>query len=205
MNLFKMLTKEEIKKYTYTKSYKTNEIIFNAGDECNIIGYLEKGEASIITITHTEKEETITYLNEGSFFGDLLIFSTNNIYLGHCICKKDAVIRYISKNNLLLLFQNNYYMTNFLTHISNKAQEIKKENKILKHNNLEDRIIHFLLEEKIKTSSNIIKIQNITTLSKILSVPRPSVSRILTKIKQDNLIEIKKVGQMCYIKLLIEY
>ena len=110
-------------------------------------------------------------------FGDLLLFSSSNLYLGHCICKKDSTIRYISKDNLLKLFNDKYILESYLNNISNKAQNIKKENKLLKHNNLEDRIIHFLLEESIHQKSNIIKIKNITTLASILSIPRESLSR----------------------------
>lgn len=205
MNLFKLISKKNLDIYTYTKNYKSGDIIFNAGDICNEIGYVVSGEASIITITHTEKEETISYLDEGSLFGDLLVFSSNNLYLGHCICKKDSVIRYISKDNLIKLFSDIDILNAFLSDISNKAQNIKKENKLLKHNNLEDRIIHYLLEESIYSNSNIIKIKNISTLANILSIPRESLSRSIRSLVNKKIILIKKSGQTCYIKLLIEY
>lgn len=205
MNFFKYLTLDQLNKYTYLKQYNSGEIIFNAGEVCNKIGIIENGEANIITITHTEKEETITYLSKGDMFGDLLLFSSNNLYLGHCICKKDSTIRYISKDNLLKLFNDKYILESYLNNISNKAQNIKKENKLLKHNNLEDRIIHFLLEESIHQKSNIIKIKNITTLANILSIPRESLSRSIRSLVNKKIILIKKSGQTCYIKLLIEY
>lgn len=205
MNLFELINKNNLNIYTYTKNYKAGDIIFNAGDICDKIGYIVSGEASIITITHTEKEETISYLNEGSIFGDLLIFASDNLYLGHCICKKDTTIRFISKSSLLELFKNEMILESYLNTISNKAQSIKKENKLLKHNNLEDRIIHYLLEESIYLNSNIIKIKNISTLANILSIPRESLSRSIRSLVNKKIILIKKSGQTCYIKLLIEY
>lgn len=201
MNFFNILTKNDILKYTYTKSYKAGNIIFNAGEVCNAIGYLEKGEASIITITHTEKEETITYLNTHSIFGDMLIFASSNIYLGHCIAKSECLIRYIKKENLNILLENKSYLNSYLTLISNKAQKIKKENKLLRHTNLTDRLIHYLLEESLKYNSNVVEIKNVSVLANILSVPRPTISRLLTKLKNENIIEIKKTGQMCFIKI----
>lgn len=205
MNLFELINKNNLDIYTYTKNYKAGDIIFNAGDICDKIGYVVSGEATIITITHTEKEETISYLNEGSIFGDLLIFASDNLYLGHCICKKDTTIRFISKSSLLELFKNEIILESYLNTISNKAQSIKKENKLLKHNNLEDRIIHYLLEESIYLNSNIIKIKNISTLANILSIPRESLSRSIRSLVNKKIILIKKSGQTCYIKLLIEY
>ena len=205
MNFFNLLSELDLNKYTYIKNYKAGDIIFNAGSICDKIGLIVSGEASIITITHTEKEETISYLKQGDMFGDLLIFSSSNLYLGHCICKKETSIRYITKESLFTLFNNSTILSAYLENISNKAQLIKKENKLLKHNNLEDRIIHFLLEESINQKSNIIKIKNISFLANILSIPRESLSRSIRSLVNKNIIVIKKIGQVCYIKLLIEY
>lgn len=205
MNFFYLLSELDLNKYTYIKNYKAGDIIFNAGSICDKIGLIVSGEASIITITHTEKEETISYLKQGDMFGDLLIFSSSNLYLGHCICKKETCIRYIAKDSLFTLFNNSTILSAYLENISNKAQVIKKENKLLKHNNLEDRIIHFLLEESINQKSNIVKIKNISFLANILSIPRESLSRSIRSLVNKNIIVIKKIGQVCYIKLLIEY
>lgn len=205
MNFFNLLSELDLNKYTYIKNYKAGDIIFNAGSICDKIGLIVSGEASIITITHTEKEETISYLKQGDMFGDLLIFSSSNLYLGHCICKKETSIRYITKDSLFTLFNNSTILSAYLENISNKAQVIKKENKLLKHNNLEDRIVHFLLEESINQKSNIVKIKNISFLANILSIPRESLSRSIRSLVNKNIIVIKKIGQVCYIKLLIEY
>lgn len=202
MNFIKKLTNEEIEKYSYIKTYKVGEIVFNQGNACNHIGYLESGEISVITITHTEKEETITYLKKGDIFGDILLFSSLNIYLGHGVCKKEAIIRYFNKDHLLQLFEKKEILLSFLEELSNRALAIKKENKLFKHKNITDRVIHFLMEESLQTNSKIIKIENVTYLANILSIPRVSLSRELTKLVNEKKIEIKKKGQTCFIKLL---
>ena len=92
MNFFNLLSELDLNKYTYIKNYKAGDIIFNAGSICDKIGLIVSGEASIITITHTEKEETISYLKQGDMFGDLLIFS--------------------SKSNFVLFFHNVLYNIN---------------------------------------------------------------------------------------------
>lgn len=202
MNFIEKLSNEEIQNYSFIKTYQVGDIIFNQGNICNHIGYLESGEISVITITHTEKEETITYLKKGDMFGDILLFSSLNIYLGHGICKKEAVIRYFVKQNLLQLFEKKKILLSFLEDISNKALAIKKENKLFKHKNLTDRIMHFLIDESIQVHNHIIKIDSVTQLANILSIPRASLSRELTKLTNEKKIEIKKKGQTCFIKLL---
>lgn len=201
MNFVKLLSNDDLLKYSHLKKYKTNDVIFNQGDTCHTLGYIESGEVSIITLTHTEKEETITYLKKGDLFGDILLFSNTNIYLGHGICKKEATIRYFYKEDILKLLEQKDVLNAFLEEISNKAMDIKKENKLLKHKNIEDRIMHYLLEESLKSSNHTIELSSITYLANVLSIPRESISRKINELAKEEKISIKKVGQKCYIKL----
>ena len=81
MNFFNLLSELDLNKYTYIKNYKAGDIIFNAGSICDKIGLIVSGEASIITITHTEKEETISYLKQGERLpgGRAAIYLANNM------------------------------------------------------------------------------------------------------------------------------
>lgn len=201
MSFVDLLSKEELSQYSHLKKYKYNDVIFNQGSPCTAIGYIENGEVSIITLTHTEKEETITYLKKGEVFGDILLFSNTNIYLGHAICKKEATIRYFYKEEMLKLLEKKEVLTSFLEELSNKAMDIKKENKLLKHKNIEDRIMHYLLEESQKRNHQPIALSSITYLANILAIPRESISRKISKLAKEGKIKIKKVGQKCYIQL----
>ncbi len=201
MNFINLLSSSDLLKYSYLKKYKYNDVIFNQGTICNSIGYIESGEVSIITLTHTEKEETITYLKKGELFGDILLFSNTNTYLGHAICKKETTIRYFYKEDMLKLLEKKEILTSFLEELSNKAMDIKKENKLLKHKNIEDRIIHYLLEESQKRKNQPIELSNITYLANILAIPRESISRKISKLSKEGKIKIKKIGQKCYIQL----
>ncbi len=202
MNLFSLLNENELNKYTYLKNYKAGDIVFNEDGMCNYMGYLEKGSIRIIEITYTEKEETITYLSEDSYFGDILIFSNNPIYLGHAICEKKTTIRYISKNNLLLLFQEKpQFLTKFLELISTKALLLKQEIKLFKHKNITDRLIYFLNNQKKIKKSSKIPIKNVTTLAKVLSLPRPSLAREISKLEKEGIIVKIKENNMLYLLL----
>lgn len=191
-----------LSKYTKIVHYHTGDIVFNQGEICQHIGFIEMGEIDVITITHTEKEETITSLFKGDAFGDLLLFSNHPYYLGHAICKKETMVRYIEKEQLQLLFQNQDFLTTFLSMISNKAMQLKNENKLLRHGNLKDRIMHYLIEEQLRTQSSIIQIKNISTFANMLSFARPTVSKALQQLVKEGEIQIHKKGQSCWIRLI---
>ena len=149
MNWINSIEKDFLNKNSKLVYYKKGDVIFNEGYVCDKIGYIEKGEVSIVTSTYTEKEETITYLKSNDTFGDILLFSSNNLYLGNAICEKDCIIRFFTKNNLEVLFKDSIILNNFLKEVTNKALTLKKENKLLKHKNIKDRIMHYLYEESL--------------------------------------------------------
>lgn len=202
MNIFNLLNKDEITKYTYIKNYSAGDIVFNEGEICNTLGMIEVGEVNVVEITYTEKEETITFLNTGSYFGDILLFSKNNIYLGHAICLKKTTIRYISKENLILLFKEHpNFLESYLMLISTKALNLKQETKLFKHKNITDRVIYYLNMLSKKEGSKKICIENVSSLAKILSLPRPSLSRELSNLEERNIITKFKDGKKTYIIL----
>lgn len=203
MNIFNYLSNEELDKYTYIINYKSSDIVFNEGKVCERVGLIIFGEIKIITLTHTEKEETINLLKNNDYFGDILTFSTTSNYLGHGICLKETCVRYISKSNLLYLCSiNQDFLEAFLCLISTKALNLKQENKLFKHKNIRDRIMHYLSSQNFNNFSGKIYISNISNLSRILSLPRPSVSREISSMIEDGIILKDKDLFGTYIKII---
>ena len=82
------------------RDLKANDLLFNEEDICNEIGIVIKGQLVISTITYLEKEETINIINENEVFGDLLLFSSNHLYLGNVTATKKSKVALINKNKL---------------------------------------------------------------------------------------------------------
>lgn len=201
MNIFETLTIEQLNKYTYIKKYKSSSIIFNEDEECDKIGFIINGSVKIITLTHTEKEEIITLLKPNDYFGDILAFSNSPYYLGHAICLKDTTIRYISKKNLLTLCNfNNSFLESYLSLLSTKALNLKQENKLFKHKNIKDRITHYLTTHEKNSVNGNVYIYNISDFARILSIPRPSISREISSMINEGLIYKGKDAIGVYLK-----
>ena len=191
MNIYTYLSKEELDTYTYIKVYKAKDVVFNEESDCHVI-----------ELTYTEKEETITILKDKAYFGDILAFSNDNRYLGHGICFKRTIVRYITKDNILKLFKTNFkFLEAYLMLISTKALNLKQENKLFKHKNIEDRLIYYFKIESNRFNSSKICIDSVSNLARILSLPRPSVSRSLSKMEKKNIIAKKNENNKTYILL----
>ena len=187
-----------INKYIYNnsmftiKKYKKNQILFNEGEICDKIFFVIDGCVEIKTYTYNEKEEIITVLKENEWFGDVLAFTDDKKYLGIGICKSNSIIAYITSSSLLKLCKDEDFLRYYLKNICNKTIQIKKQNKLLCHKNIRDRILHYFEEKMIETKSRTITLTSINDLSNILSLPRPSVSRELKNMVDDGIINKEK-------------
>lgn len=196
MNIINLLTEHEIKEYVSFKSYDRDQVVFDEGARCYGIGIVVEGEILIKTYTYNVKEEIITVVKENNLFGQYLLFSNNDKYLGMGITSRKTKVAHISKTNLLkLLSINTLFLEEYMKIICDEAVRIKQQAKLLAHKNIRDRIMFYLMSNH---TDKIVYLKSVTYLSNVLSIPRPSISRELTNMEQDGLI--KRVGKLIYIK-----
>lgn len=187
------ISNDEKSNFFVIKEFDHSNVIFNEGEHCTGISFVISGQVLIVTSTYNEKEEIINVINEGEMFGDVLCFSTNPFYLGNVIAKKKTKILYLPIDNFYKLIKiNSNFLVFLLNEISDKTLVIKNQTKLLCHKNIKDRIIYYLNSECKKTKTKEINISSVEKLSNILSLPRPSVSRELSKLEREGLIKKEK-------------
>ena len=190
MKIYNYFNNDFLNNYSFIRYYSRQEVIALEGSECKYIGFIDQGSIQISTLSYQDKEEIITTLNSNQFFGNNLLFASKNNYLGTIIAKVQTRIRFFSKENFLVLLENKEFLKDYLKFISDDALAIKNQAKLLAHKNIRDRIM-FYIKEETRDNKKTIKIKSITELSSILSLPRPSVSREISKMCDEGLIEYK--------------
>ncbi len=191
MNIYDFFSKDFLNNYSFVRYYSRQNVIAIEGSECKYIGFIDDGNIEISTISYQNKEEIINVLSKNQFFGNNLLFASKNIFLGTVIAKSQTRIRFFTKDNFLVLLENKDFLMAYLEFISDESIQTKNQAKLLAHKNIRDRIMFYLKEEVRNKNNNYIYIQSITTLSSILSLPRPSVSREIKRMCNDGLIEYK--------------
>jgi len=176
--------------YTKFKTiiYKKNEIVFNDNDTCSSIGLVESGSISIKTNTYSENEFEINKINADGVFGMNLIFTNNPFYLGSGITLKETKIIFITKDELLELFKNQTFLVNYLKLMSIQSKQIQRRIKILSQNSIKDKIMFILYDNYLHNNSKIYSFKSKEELSKLLNCTRPSLSRELINLQNDNII-----------------
>ena len=185
MNILDLLKQNEKEKISYL-NLKQNQTLFHEGEECKYIFIIIEGQITILNYSLNGNEEIISILNKNDIFGNALIFSNNNYYLGEIIATKPTKLAIINKNELLFFLQNNKsFLECYINLIAEKTIKFTIKTKLLSHKNIRSRILYYL-----EINNYSIK-KNISFLAKELVLPRPSVSREISKMINEDIIYIK--------------
>lgn len=183
--MHKIFTNTNIDNSLYKiKEYKKGDIIFSDGDICNSVGFIEKGEISIITNTYNENEYEINHLTDDGFFGTYLLFSSNPYYLGTAIAKRNSKIIIFTKSNLLKAFEDKTFLQNYLSLTSDSSIHMQQKIKVLSQGSIKEKIMFLIYQNK----EHIFTFKTKEQLALFLNVPRPSLSRVLIELQNDGLI-----------------
>lgn len=189
-SIFNNLTRDE-KKSLKTVEFLAGQIIASEGEHCFQVGYLISGELKISTFTFSEKEETITIIKPGQLFGEVLIFTSSNKYLGTIYATKKSSVIFVKKEIFLsFLKSNELFLKNYLECLCDQQLLNKMHNKMLQHKNINDRIMYYLYIHK--DEENNIYIKSVQNFADELSLPRPSVSRALSSLIAKKIIYKEK-------------
>ena len=185
MNILDLLKQNEKEKIYYL-NLEQNQTLFHEGEECKSIFIIIEGQITILNYSLNGNEEIISILNKNDVFGNALIFSNNNYYLGEIIATKPTKLAIINKNELISLLQNNKsFLECYINLIAEKTIKFTIKTKLLSHKNIRSRILYYL-----EINNYSIK-KNISFLAKELVLPRPSVSREISKMINEDIIYIK--------------
>ena len=185
MNILDLLKQNEKEKISYL-NLKQNQTLFHEGEECKSIFIIIEGQITILNYSLNGNEEIISILNKNDVFGNALIFSNNNHYLGEIIATKPTKLAIINKNELIYLLQKNKsFLECYINLIAEKTIKFTIKTKLLSHKNIRSRILYYL-----EINNYSIK-KNISFLAKELVLPRPSVSREISKMINEDIIYIK--------------
>ena len=172
--------KEKYEKITLNK----NEVLFFENQKNENIYFILKGEINISTNQFNE-EIIFNTLKENDIFGNNNLFSKDKIVKGTAFAKKKTKLLVIDKLSFINLLKNDLFLEEYLTYQSNIIITQKAYLRLLKINNLKNKLIYLL-----KENNNQYKYESINKLSIYLATTRENLSRTLSKLEKENIISV---------------
>ncbi len=169
--------------------YEKGAIVCTESSYCDKIGIIIQGEVALIHYTINGREITLASLKENDIFGDFLIYTNKPFYPGNLIAQKPTIIQYIYREQLdALLKTSESFRKMYLTYISEKAMTMHRQNKLLMQPSIREKI-HYYIARDATHHNHHVRYKNKTQLAKTLNVRRPSLSRELKKMREENIID----------------
>lgn len=194
-DLFRCFSTEELlmlfkKEHYHVKRYAKNAVIHFQNEKCVSLDIVLRGTVLIQKIDSDGDMLTLCSFMAGDSIGENLLFSRNNLYPMTMTAKCDTDILRADRTLILSLCQSNSgFLENFLQSISDKTLILAGKIKLLSMKTIRQCIVEFLLYEcQIQKSTTIQLEVSKKELAEKLGVQRPSLSRELKKMRNENLI-----------------
>lgn len=197
--LFRGLEQDEIlnilNKINYKiVQYNKGDVIAIESDECNSVGIILKGTVEIQKLFPSGQVTTINNFHEGNIFGESLVFTDRHTYPATISAMEYSEIMFIEREDIIkLAMLNATVLTNFVTVLSKRILMLNDRISTLSQDSIRKKIASFLLSEHRKQKSSTISVPySRKKMAELLNVPRPSLSRELINMKDENLIDFDK-------------
>ena len=175
------------------RSFKKNELVVHAGDECNrlfiVLGGSVKGEMA----DYTGKTIKIEDIEAPRPLAAAFLFGKNNRFPVTVIANEQVNLLSISKPEFLkLLQQDSRILTNYLNSISSRAQFLSQRIKFLSFKTIRQKIAHYLLDLAGDRLAVVELPLSQAQLAEFFGVTRPSLARAMGELDQEGLIEVQR-------------
>ena len=197
--LFKSMETEEIHNLINStskniKSFTSGDIIAVEGDSCDYLGIIINGDIEIHKSFASGKLVTINHFDAGNIFGEALVFSHEHKYPATVISTSTSTVMFISREEIIkIMTLDTRILNNFMGVLSNRILMLNQRLTNLSFDTLRKKIANILLIEYSRQNSNYLTMPyDRKKMSEMLNIPRPSLSRELSKMKEDGLIDFYK-------------
>ncbi len=197
--LFNNMDVKEVVNVLNRVEYRVNSfgkegIIAHEGEECTSLGIVLEGYIEVRKTYASGKTVVLTRLNQGSIFGEAIIFSKLHRYPSTIVSMTDSKIMHISRRDVIALCSSYpSVLERFMEVLSERILMLSRKVRELSYETLRHKICSFIMEMYEKQKSNILKVpitrQN---MAEYLGVQRPSLSRELIRMKEDGLIDFDR-------------
>lgn len=168
-------------------SFRKGDIVVLQGDPCRSLMLLCQGSLSARMTNTDGKEITIETLKAPEILAPAFIYGSENRFPVTLTAEEDCIIWSLSRDNFLELMEEEpHVLREFLRNISDRSVFLSRKLNEFALQSLSTRIVSYLKYNG--------KISNIQELAFIMGVARPSLSRTLSSMVEQGILDKTDAG-----------
>lgn len=171
------------------KDYKKGAYVFSQNEKAVDFYYLIKGDITVSKIDFNGKRSIIETFKDGSIFGEVYSY-LNEPFGFSAVAQEDSKIFVIKDfRKIFNLDLDKSFFVSYINLLSQKCLKLSKKNQINAQYTLRQKIANYLVNRE--KNLLVISEMNREDLADFLATTRPSLSRELSKMADENIIAIK--------------
>lgn len=173
--------------------YNKNSIVFRNGDLVKSLYIISKGSVRTEMLDSSGNIFRMEDIYINQVIGPGFLYGDSNLFPVNVVANNDTSIIVIPKESFeFILAKYPKLMVNYLNIISNKTQFLALRIKNVFLQSIEGKIAHFFLKKSKETNSLEFEIEGSQIwLAERFNVARPSVARVISKMKTKGIIDTK--------------
>lgn len=170
---------------------QAGSLIHLEGEKCNHAEFILEGKILIEVLDKSGKAMTVSELETGELLGSNLVFSSNPYYPMMVWAKGPVKLLRLHGDLILELSRENpAFLEAFLQEVSDRARYLSGRLSGMAMKTIREMVMDFLVYESRKKGSNTIELPfSKKEWARRLGVQRPSLSRELSKMRKEGLID----------------
>jgi len=174
--------------------YNRNDYIVAGGDTYESVGIVLKGAATVSKENAEGNRIVMTLLKQGDIFGEIIAFSSQMTWPATVQAQEPCVVLFLPRGKIIgecdrMCPWHRILIQNFLRVISERAMMLNKKVEYLTIKSMRGKISTYLLEQYSREGDVTITMPlNRNQLSDFLNVSRPSMSREMSKMRDEGII-----------------
>lgn len=199
--LFDNISEDEIRQIlkcgnATVAEFKENQVVFHKDDKIKKLGIVIEGQFNLISQKYNGARVIVTTLEQNDLFGEALAFSSSNESPYDLVSTGSSKALILPYSVFFTMCQevcnfHNTLINNMLSILSDKIVMLNTKMNILNAETLKGRIAVYLLTLHKKTRSMIFDMpMKRQEMADFLNVKRPSLSRELSNMQQENIIDV---------------
>jgi len=181
-----------------TKTYYKDEPIFEAGSRPEYVGIVLSGSAFVLQEDYWGNRNILSNIGVGGIFGEAFSCAEAAALPVSVIAKEDSVILLINVKKILNIcstacaFHTSLIM-NLMRILANKNRYLTRKIEHITKKTTREKVLSFLSECAVQGGKNTFEIEfNRQELADYLSVERSALSAVLSKMKEEGIIDYYK-------------
>ncbi|MFV0504309.1 MAG: Crp/Fnr family transcriptional regulator [Lachnospirales bacterium] len=203
ISLFKNIKEEDVSSLlqcvnAVTKHYKKYDIIFLKGEKPLYIGVVLEGQVNIVNDELSGRRIVINTIEKNGVFGEAFVCSEAEEYTVTAEASRESKILLIPYKNIIRRCSkscdfHNQIIQNLITTLSKRNMYLNDKISCITQKDIMSKVAYYLINKyKIEKNLYFTIPLNREELAEYLNVNRSALSRELSKLRKDNIINFSK-------------